>query len=421
MTSAGAAPGRSRSTQSCWASSSERVLLEHLRGGAAEHADPPHVGEVAARAAVLDDERELVAVLDDPVLVVADLELRGLTHRCRADHVDAALAAPLLAEALDLGREVGLAHPRPRDRERMVQRLVLQRRGRAQDLLLGRRFDRLDRVDQLARVDDLDITEAAGQMIEHRPRDLRRADDPDPPRPQRPQRIESQLGVVAVAGAHRGEARRRQHPPDAVQDRIVGRHRPVAADRPVDDRGHRLGRREHQRHRVAAAGRQPGEPARRATEAVDVAVDEQRVDLRVGHRRRARAPSVARAPPRAARHSRDRPSRPPSSLDSLPRPRRVRDPRAPPHRRAARRRATPRAGRAEPASARGRRSPSRRDGRHRRPSPPARLRSSRRPTALRRHQPRCARSPTHHPARHTTTRRRPATRAARGRRGRSTT
>ena len=217
------------------------------------------------------------------MLVVADLELRGLTHRRRADHVDAALAAPLLAEALDLGREVGLAHPRPRDRERMMQRLVLQRRGRAQDLLLGRRFDRLDRVDQLARVDDLDSTEAAGQMIEHRPRDLRRADDPDPPRPQRPQRIESQLGVVAVAGAHRGEARRRQHPPDAVQDRIVGRHRPVAADRPVDDRGHRLGRREHQRHRVAAAGRQPGEPAGRATEAVDVAVDEQRVDLRVGH------------------------------------------------------------------------------------------------------------------------------------------
>ena len=102
---------------------------------------------------VLDQQRDLVAFLDDAVLQMPIAEFRRRAERHRGAEIDAVLAAVALAVLLRDRGDLGVAHAGLHGGESRAHGAVLHQRGALDQLHLLGALDDLDTVDQVGGID----------------------------------------------------------------------------------------------------------------------------------------------------------------------------------------------------------------------------------------------------------------------------
>ena len=148
-------PGLSRSSVNLRDGLAELELVLHrLRHLGADDAGAAELGVHAARAVVLDQQRDLVALLDDAVLQMAVGEFRRRAERHRGAEIDAVLAAVALAVVLRDGGDFGVAHAGFHRGKGGAHGAVLHQRRALDQLHLLGALDDLDAVDHVGGIDD---------------------------------------------------------------------------------------------------------------------------------------------------------------------------------------------------------------------------------------------------------------------------
>ena len=277
-------PGLSRSRVSLLArfhDEGEFVLhrLRHL----ADHAGAAELGVHAAGPVILDQQRDLVALLDHAVLQMAVGKFRWLAERHRGAEIDAVLAAVALAVKLRGRGHFGIAHAGLHRREGGAHGAVLHQRRALDQFHFLRALDDLDLVDHVGGVNITRLRKRALDEIEHRVGHLIGADITDGGVAERLQRLGGEFGVVVLGVMRRGIARRGHDLLDAAPVDVALRRGLGAAERALAHHRHLVVARKHHRVGIAVGRRHVGEVAHIAAHVIVVVLHQQDVDLFLFH------------------------------------------------------------------------------------------------------------------------------------------
>src|ERR1700687_6230497 len=221
------------------------LVLHRLRHLGADHAGTSELGVHAAGPVILDQERDLVALLDHAVLQMPVGNFRWTSERHRGAQINAVLAAVALAVMLCDRGHFGVAHAGLHRRERRTHGAVLHQRRAFYQLHFLRALDDLDAVDHVGRVNITGLRQRALDVIEHRIGHLIGADIAYGGVAERLQRLGGEFRIVILGVMRRGITWRGEDALDAAPGLIALRGRFAAAERSLTHDRHLAVARKH--------------------------------------------------------------------------------------------------------------------------------------------------------------------------------